>query len=749
MLETINQWSTVFLIALLMLATGAAIYIFFKKLEYTLARFAFFAISTFVGLSGLYFLSLLGNAALPPMIISALFNHYGIEMKLSTAAFTDTQALLGFAVLLLLVLLIMVLVRTWGGQKETKAVEKRDNTPSRGVIPSPSPNYYVPLPYTSNSKLFGRSNELRLLSNAWKNKKNHIVALIAWGGTGKTALLKHWIDKCINGEKDKPSKAFAYSFYSQGAAEDKQTDAEEFFVKALQHFGHQGAMPRSQHDKGVLLAQLVGEQRALLVLDGLEPLQHLQGVMRGELKDKGLVALLEQLAWQNQGLCLVSSRQSISELKGKSAVISHDLSQLALAGGIALLKYLGLDGSDKDFSEAVRWLDGHALALNLLGQYVLDTCNGDIRQRDKLNAFADVVEDGQHAEKIIRAYEQHLQGTPNLALLYLLGLFDRPVSQAALDMLAAPMLNPPKLAWFKHWFLRTDKQRQALTKPLRRLSKQEYGRLLRRLRQQHLLNQATPEHPDSLDCHPLLREYFSKRLQNQQPQVWQQAHRQLYEYYKAVPAKELPDTLEEMQPLFAAVTHGCAAGLHQLVIDEVYWPRIKRGFKHYSTQKLGAFANDLTVIAHFFSHRWHTPVTTLPDKYKAAILNLAAIRLRSLGRVKEAIKPIKIAYDLHLKQKDWWEVTKDLNSLCEFQLSLGAIVEALEVGKNSIVFADKSKNDFDRVVTRANLADIQQKRGMWLISKESFIEAESLQQQLQPKYPQLYAISSTAFTKYR
>jgi len=54
----------------------------------------------------------------------------------------------------------------------------------------------------------------------------------------------------------------------------------------------------------------------------------------------------------------------------------------------------------------------------------------------------------------------------------------------------------------------------------------------------------------TLDAHPLVREYFGQRLQEKSPAAWREAHRRLYEYYKGVPEKKYPDTLEEMQPLF-------------------------------------------------------------------------------------------------------------------------------------------------------------------------------------------------------
>ena len=69
-------------------------------------------------------------------------------------------------------------------------------------------------------------------------------------------------------------------------------------------------------DKGRRLAQLVGERRALLILDGLEPLQYAPtSPTPGELKDQGLAALLKGLAATSHGLCVVTTRYAIPDLR--------------------------------------------------------------------------------------------------------------------------------------------------------------------------------------------------------------------------------------------------------------------------------------------------------------------------------------------------------------------------------------------------------------------------------------------------
>ncbi|MEO1610057.1 MAG: TIR domain-containing protein, partial [Pseudomonadota bacterium] len=161
------------------------------------------------------------------------------------------------------------------------------------------------LPTTFADKLFGRDKETAELDAAWDERDTNILVYDAMGGTGKTALIKKFVERITGDENTRGAKAvFAWSFYSQGTDENRQASADQFFSEALRFFGHHGEMPPSPHDKGVRLAELIAVKRSLVILDGLEPLQY--GPSRrggktnvgvtGGLKDKGLEAMLRQLA---------------------------------------------------------------------------------------------------------------------------------------------------------------------------------------------------------------------------------------------------------------------------------------------------------------------------------------------------------------------------------------------------------------------------------------------------------------------
>ena len=569
---------------------------------------------------------------------------------------------------------------------------------------------------TTGSALFGRYDELALIDRAWQESGTNVLVLTAMGGTGKTSLLRKWIDD----ERWRGADAvYTWSFYVQGSSGDEQASAAEFFDHALAWFGHDGSPIRSEHDRGAKLAELVRRQRTLLLLDGLEPLQYpLGGAMNGALKDKGLVSLCLQLAADNNGLLLISSRQPVMELNGRPHQRQHELKPLDDAAGISLFRAAGIKGTDKELCAAVKTYNGHALSLSLLAKYLSEYEKGDIRQQDTLRELTDFPEatrDSLHAFKVMAAYERQLSGSPDLQILFCLGLFDRPISAEVISFLRKEgILNLPS-------------------------DERVFRAACGRLRKQELLNTVRPDQPQNLDTHPLVRQYFGKRLSELHPESWRQAHVRLYERFKAA-AKELPDTLEEMEPLFAAVRHGCAAGMHQKAAEEVYWPRILRQDEHYLPKKIGAFAADLAVVAHFFAEPWRTPAAGLTDDAKAAVLNWAATRLRALGRLTEAAEPMQASIEMIVQQERWMDAAIGASNLSELYLTSGDLAQAVVAGRQSVELADRSGDAAWRMAFRTTLSDALHQAGELAESHALFVEAEEMQQEQQPQYDRLYSL---------
>ena len=410
-------------------------------------------------------------------------------------------------------------------------------------------------------------------------KRPHVLTFVALGGEGKTSLVAKWAADFAHQGWPGCDAAFAWSFYSQGTREQLAASSDLFLKEALTFFGDDAdkefaASPAGAFEKGQRLARLVGQRRSLLILDGLEPLQYpteAKAFKPGELKDQGIAKLLKDLASTNFGLCIVTTRIELPDLnafKG-GAVIETHLKRLPRAAGVSLLKSLGVKGSERrdlplkdsdpngekvnEFEKLVEDVKGHALTLTLLGGFLKRAFHGDIRQRDRVKfEKADEKMDGGHAFRTMAAYEQWLlrdggdEGRREVAVLRLMGLFDRPADAGCLAALRSETIP-------------------GLTEPLAGLADDDWEYCLSGLEAAKLLtvNRDASGALVSLDAHPHLREYFARQLRTQQPDAWRAAHRRLYEHLCATTHEGDQPTLEDLQPLYQAVAHGCQAGLQQ------------------------------------------------------------------------------------------------------------------------------------------------------------------------------------------
>ena len=476
-------------------------------------------------------------------------------------------------------------------------------------------------------------------------------------------------------------------------------------------------------DKGERLAQLVKSQPTLLLLDGLEPLQTPPGHEgEGKLRDQAMQALLRELAAHNPGLCLISTRLPVTDLADfeGSTFRQINLEHLSPQAGAEILKALGVKGSEDELEQASREFGGHSLALTLLGSYLSDVYDGDVRRRGEVSSLEEDVRHGNHAQRVMAAYEKWFgEESKELAVLRMLGLFDRPADKQAIAA------------------LRTTPAIPGLTDALQSLSEAAWQQTLGKLRRARLLADKDANQPDTLDAHPLVREHFRKQLKQTHPDAWREGNNRLYEHLKRT-TKEFPDTIEEMAPLYAAVAHGCEAGKHQETLVEVYLRRIYRGKESFSINKLGAFGADLAALTRFFDPPWQQPVTTFTNNYKAFVLNASGFCLRALGRLTEAVQPMQAGLEARISIKDWGNATAAAVNLSELYLAVGDFQQALDYAEQGIEMAAKSEDSFWRMNTRAALAYVLHQSGRLSEAEVAFREAEQIQKERQPEYPLLY-----------
>lgn len=170
-------------------------------------------------------------------------------------------------------------------EKEIEELEK-DNSNLSGLEKGDLKEDIKRLPKPSTN-LVGRNEELEKLTMSLKDKNKNISYICAAGGIGKSALTFQWL-KNMQPEYCNVEKVFAWSFYSQGS-HDTQNSSTAFFEEALPFFGcPKEKIPKDDTAKGRLLVKYLNNQSFILILDGLEPLQHRVNILDGELKDVGI-----------------------------------------------------------------------------------------------------------------------------------------------------------------------------------------------------------------------------------------------------------------------------------------------------------------------------------------------------------------------------------------------------------------------------------------------------------------------------
>ena len=457
--------------------------------------------------------------------------------------------------------------------------------------PGPEKISIARLPVTG-SDLFGREEDIAFLNDAWANPDVNVVTIVAWAGVGKSTLINHWLRGMAAEHYRSAELVFGWSFYRQGSS-GGTSSADEFVDAALTWFGDPDPRMGTAWEKGERLAKLISHRRTLLVLDGLEPLQNPPGSQEGRLREPSLQALLKELAAFNTGLCVITTRLPVADIADheRASAPRRELEHLSSDAGANLLRALGARGDQAELRSASDEFGGHCLALTLLGSYLTDAYDGDIRCRREVSEhLSHDVRQGAHARKVMESYQTWFGEGPELSVLRILGLFDRPADEKALEAL----LKPPAIP--------------GLTESLTDLSPTEWRTILARLRRARLLAGEDPHSRGDLDTHPLIREHFGEQLQSQRTEAWKECNRRLFDYYRTL-APELPESFREMEPLFLAVICGCHAGLFREALHDVYIPRIQRGNDGFAANVLGVRGTLLSVLIHFFEHRrWRSSV---------------------------------------------------------------------------------------------------------------------------------------------
>jgi tetratricopeptide (TPR) repeat protein len=277
----------------------------------------------------------------------------------------------------------------------------------------------------------GRTEELARLDRWIADPDVNLIAVNAWGGAGKTALVNYWVQQNHHTSLRPAIRGvFGWDFYADSSAENWADALLKWAQEELNY-----TVPASEARKAPQILRLLREMPLLLVLDGLEVRQEGPvGDGFGRLLDGTLREVLVGTCRVRQpGLICLTSRFPFADLESfdGSAARILEVPPFTISEGTQLLDRAGGGWLDETTRrELVRAVDGHALAVWVLGS-LLDglVFPGDIwaLQAD----LATATRTDARVRRVLQFYANRLT-EPDRYLVAALSLFTRPVHPTAI-----------------------------------------------------------------------------------------------------------------------------------------------------------------------------------------------------------------------------------------------------------------------------------------------------------------------------
>lgn len=375
--------------------------------------------------------------------------------------------------------------------------------------------------------IFGFTQEVTLLHQAWVDPQTHLFLLDGATGTGKTALLKKWLHHLQQKHWHDAEAVYVWTFYPPDLAHPTQDPVAEFFQHALHWFGGKEAAACPTILQAETLARLIQAHHTLLVLDGVEILQARSGSAQGQLADPRIANLLSYLSVYNTGLCVVVGREPLVADWVSLPCVQHlTLDKLDIDDCISLLRHKGVEAEPARLQQIAADYGQNPLTLTLLAGYLATWHGGDWRRMDKIPVLMDAQAEGRQARRILVANSAELAGQPAESLLYLLSMLYRPTHW---DSIAALM---GKRRWFASLFPRKPQDSfKGLIGLFANQSQQKQYQAILRLRELGLLEL-------SGRCFWLpqwVREAWQRQLRYDWPQAWKESNQRLMLFHANLP----------------------------------------------------------------------------------------------------------------------------------------------------------------------------------------------------------------------
>jgi tetratricopeptide (TPR) repeat protein len=374
-----------------------------------------------------------------------------------------------------------------------------------------------------------------------------------------------------------------------------------------------------------------------------------------------------------------------------------------------MLRSRGIKGSDEEMTEVIKRYKGHALSLTSVAGYLNRYYDGDIKHAPEVEFILSDKERFKDVNKLLRKYAEKMSEAERI-FLNIFSLFRNEVTEN--DFAGV----------FRH-----EMEDTKFNDVLVKRSELDFKDIITGLVDWRLIFYDTMK--KTYATYPLIKGYFESDFNEKNKRL---CHKRIYQYF-GVYAPEQPETLEEMQPLFEQVYHGCAAGLYDEVFGEIYWEKICRRVEGFITHKLGAWQTDLALVRTFFPEGDLSQMPLVSKKSDQSwLLNEAGLTLLNTGQPKEGEELFKRKLKMNVKERQWGPASMGYQNLADLQFRSGELKLGLENAKKALDASEKAKSNSDNYIrnSKAYLAWILHLLGKSEEADKEFRQADELEEKI-------------------
>ena len=574
--------------------------------------------------------------------------------------------------------------------------------------------------YPLQPNFTGRVKERKRLTEWLTQDDQPVLALVAFGGMGKSALAWAWLlrdvlglplpgavadsakdaEACRVPENVRPEGAFWWSFY------EKDSTFEGFLDQALA-YAAAGQIPAGvvgAYEKMEALVKLLREKRLLLVLDGFErqlrQYASMEAVYQKDDEEKvpahdracadpNAAAFLKRLAGGPfKSHVLLTSRLLPRELEGDDgrALANCRLEKLESmdrGDAVAFFHSEGVKGTRAEIEAACRPYGYQPLALRLLAGVIVkdNRMPGDIKAAERHGLLKE--KKGDKLRRMLKAAYDALDSRTR-GLLSQIAAFRSGVDYDTISV------------------LKTAKNEQRFDGALDELT--ERGLLLR-------------EGVDApFDLHPLVRAYAYKRLRDKK-----RVHERLAKHFAdiPVPGEEDFESVEDLAPVIELYHHTVGAGRYDEA-REVYRDRLSTTLYY----QFGAYQTCIELLRALFPNGEGSPPRLQDQGAQAFTFASLANSYSVSGQSRQAVPLFERQIAIRHKQGDKRNLAIGYLNLANDEVRLGALADGVSHSRKGTELSREVGYEFGEAIGHHELGRMLAYPGQFDEAERELIQAE-------------------------